>query len=79
MSEVTPTPAVPIEIPVLFVKGERSDYIFPGDIKLMRSIFLQAKLVVIPGAGHWVHADKPQEFFKAVSEFLLEKESAQSV
>src|ERR1700739_4974966 len=79
VSEVTPTPALPVQIPVLFVKGEKSDYIFPGDIKLMNSIFPQAKLVTIPGAGHWVHADKPQEFFKAVAEFLLGKESMQSV
>jgi len=25
---------------------------------------------VIPGAGHWVHAEKPMEFFSAVITFI---------
>jgi esterase len=79
VSAATPMPANPIELPVLFVKGERSDYIFPSDIKLINSMFANAKLITIPGAGHWVHADKPQDFFKEVSEFLLAKESVQRV
>ena len=78
VGEVTPMPETPIEIPVIFIKGEKSDYIFSGDIKLITEMFPQAKIVTMPGAGHWVHADKPQEFFKAVNEFLLE-ENTQSV
>ncbi|HSY77890.1 MAG TPA: alpha/beta fold hydrolase [Bacteroidia bacterium] len=79
VSDATPMPFDPIELPVLFVKGEKSDYIFPSDIKLMNSMFTNAKLITISGAGHWVHADKPQDFFKEVSEFLLAKESVQRV
>jgi esterase len=79
VSEVTPMPAAPLDMPVLFIKGEKSDYIFSSDIKLINSMFSNAKLITIPGAGHWVHADKPQEFFKIVSEFLLGSESGQSV
>ena len=75
VGEVTPMPAMPIGIPVLFIKGERSDYIFPGDVKLITSMFPNAKLVVIAGAGHWVHADKPQEFYNVVNEFLINDES----
>src|ERR1700722_7453889 len=74
VGEVTPMPAMPIGIPVLFIKGERSDYIFPGDVKLITSMFPNAKLVVIAGAGHWVHADKPQEFYNVVNEFLINDE-----
>jgi esterase len=79
VSDATPMPEKPLDIPVLFVKGEKSDYIFPSDIKLMTAMFPMAKLVVIPGAGHWVHADNPQEFFKVVTEFLLSKENVESV
>lgn len=71
VSELTPLPEKPVESPVLFVKGEKSDYIFPADIKLMTVMFPHAKLVEIPGAGHWVHADNPTEFFKTVLEFLM--------
>ncbi|MGP8215031.1 MAG: alpha/beta fold hydrolase [Bacteroidia bacterium] len=74
ISEITPVPVTPVKIPVLFVKGEKSDYIFPSDIKLITSMFPEARLITIPGAGHWVHADRPQEFFKAVAEFLLSDE-----
>jgi esterase len=75
VSDATPIPDNPIEIPTLFVKGEKSDYIFPSDIKLITAIFPKAHLETIPGAGHWVHADKPQEFLKIVAEFLLGEQS----
>jgi esterase len=70
VGDATPMPANPIEIPVLFLKGEKSDYIFPSDIKLMKSIFPSAQLEVIPGAGHWVHADQPTAFSDAIFKFL---------
>jgi len=70
VGEVTPMPPNPIDIPVLFLKGEKSDYIFLADIKLMQAMFPQAQLQVIPNAGHWVHADKPKEFVEAVLKFL---------
>ena len=71
VGEVTPIPSDPIDIPVLFLKGEKSDYIFTGDIKLINSMFPHAHLEVIPAAGHWIHADQPIVFFKTVAEFLL--------
>lgn len=70
VGETTPMPASPIPIPVMFLKGEKSDYIFPSDIKLMQTMFPNSKLAVIPGAGHWVHADQPQAFYEKVFEFL---------
>jgi len=79
VSEETPMPLTPIEIPALFIKGEKSDYIFQADIKRINAMFPKAVLVTIPGAGHWVHADQPQAFFNVVSEFLLSNESSQGV
>ena len=71
VSEATPIPVSPVKVPALFVKGEKSDYIFNADIKRISETFPYARLVSIPGAGHWVHADQPQAFLKVVSEFLL--------
>ncbi|MCX7769154.1 MAG: alpha/beta fold hydrolase [Flavobacteriales bacterium] len=57
--------------PTLFVKGERSDYLTDADGALIASLFPRASLAVIPGAGHWVHADNPGAFLQVVSRFLL--------
>ena len=72
VGDATPLPAQPVALPVLFLKGEKSDYIFPSDIKLIQTMFPKARLEVISGAGHWVHADRPEAFFEAVLKFLLE-------
>lgn len=58
--------------PCLFVRGAASDYITDGDWAAIRSVFPQARLATIPGAGHWVQADDPAAFIRTVSRFLLE-------
>ena len=60
----------PFEKPALFLRGDRSDYILPDDEPLIRKHFPAAEIITIQGAGHWLHAEKPQEFFEAVREFL---------
>lgn len=72
VAEATPIPAMPLQMPVLFVKGGKSDYMFNADNKLINEMFSNAKIVTIPEAGHWVHADKPVEFFNIVNTFLAE-------
>lgn len=54
----------------LFVRGGRSDYILDSDWPHMHACFPNAKLLTIPGAGHWVHADAPEALFVAVEAFL---------
>jgi pimeloyl-ACP methyl ester carboxylesterase len=61
----------PFEKPTLFIKGERSGYIQEEDMATIREIFPQAQLVSIPGAGHWVHVEAPQEFSRIVLNFLI--------
>ncbi len=56
--------------PVLFVRGERSTYIRDEDLPGIRSLFPKARLVTIDGAGHWVHANAPEELLGVVQEFL---------
>jgi len=57
--------------PTLFIKGEQSDYILEDDLTLIQSHFPNSNLVEINNAGHWVQAEKPQEFEKVVDLFLL--------
>jgi len=72
VAEPTPIPSMPLQIPVLFIKGANSTYLFNSDSKLINTMFSHASIVSIPGAGHWVHADKPAEFFTLANTFLLE-------
>ena len=57
-------------IPTVFIRGERSDYILDEDMKLIHDLFPSATLETIPGAGHWVHAEKPKEFYECVMKFI---------
>ncbi len=56
--------------PTLFVRGGNSGYIKDEDIDEIQMHFPEAKLQTIDGAGHWLHAEKPREFFALVDEFL---------
>ncbi|MFN0014224.1 MAG: alpha/beta fold hydrolase [Saprospiraceae bacterium] len=60
----------PFSKPTLFIRGSRSDYIRDADFPLIRSLFPQAQVVTVEGAGHWVHADKPVELLAVLREFL---------
>lgn len=54
----------------LFIRGGRSDYILDEDWADIKTLFPNAYLETIDGAGHWLHAEKPQEFVDAVLDFL---------
>jgi pimeloyl-ACP methyl ester carboxylesterase len=54
--------------PVVFLKGENSDYIRPGEFAGITGIFPAAELKTIKNAGHWLQADNPA----AVTEALLD-------
>ncbi|MCU7554003.1 alpha/beta fold hydrolase [Alteromonas sp. ASW11-19] len=58
--------------PVLFIKGGDSEYILPEHRSAIASYFPAAKAHVINGAGHWLHAEKPQ-LFNAIVEKQLAK------
>lgn len=64
-------PAVPVSTPLLFIKGERSGYIDPFRFNEILQWYPKAELAEIHGAGHWVHADKPQELAETMSQFLI--------
>jgi pimeloyl-ACP methyl ester carboxylesterase len=37
---------------------------------MIRRLFPQARITRIEGAGHWVHAERPQAFLETVAPFL---------
>lgn len=55
---------------VLFVRGERSDYVLPEYEPAIRELFPRAQIKTVPHAGHWLHAEKPDTFYSIVSKFL---------
>jgi len=59
--------------PTLFLKGENSDYLLPTDETLILAHFPNAKIVNIPRAGHWLHAENPEDFYSACLSFLEEQ------
>lgn len=58
-------------VPTLFIRGELSQYILDEDISSIESAFPDSELITIPNAGHWVHAEAPDQFLEAVLGFCL--------
>ena len=56
--------------PVLFIRGERSNYVTERDTGTIRRLFLYSKIVTVPGVGHWVHAEARHRFARIVVAFL---------
>lgn len=55
----------------LFVRGEKSNYILDEDVDQIKKKFPESTILTIPGAGHWIHADKPQELLQEIKNFLM--------
>lgn len=58
-----------LDIPALFVRGSRSDYITDEDMELIHRYFAKAELITLD-AGHWVHAERPQELMGIIRDFI---------
>jgi pimeloyl-ACP methyl ester carboxylesterase len=56
--------------PALFLTGADSRYVRPEHRETIRALFPKARFAKIPGAGHWLHAEKPREFVETVRVFL---------
>lgn len=54
----------------LFIAGGKSDYIKTEDHSIIESYFPGARMETVEGAGHWVHAEKPDELGELVLGFL---------
>lgn len=56
--------------PALFLSGATSDYVQTEHRPRIKSLFPNARFAKIPGAGHWLHAEKPRAFEAAARAFL---------
>jgi esterase len=56
--------------PTLFIRGELSRAVRSEHEPQIRAYFPTATIETIAGGGHWLHSDKPDEFFGLVTRFL---------
>ena len=56
--------------PTLFHHGGASDYVDTNAHGRIRLLFPEAAVETMVGAGHWLHAERPQEFFATVDGWL---------
>ena len=54
----------------LFLKGENSAYIQTKHRPIIDQLFPNNKLHVMAGVGHWLHAEKPDDFNANVAAFI---------
>ena len=55
---------------VLFLRGEKSNYILDDDFALISAHFENAKIETVSNAGHWLHAENPSEFYNKLIAFI---------
>lgn len=58
------------EHPALFIRGERSPYLADEYRDALLAQFPKARAHVVNGAGHWVHAEKPDAVLRAIRRFF---------
>ncbi len=61
---------LPIETSTLFIRGGESNYVPDQDWEDILKIFARAELTIVNEAGHWLHAEQPEEFYNQVIRFL---------
>lgn len=54
----------------LFIGGGESNYVGAADLNPIHGYFPRARFEEIPGAGHWLHAEKPREFLALFVPFV---------
>lgn len=59
------------EQPVLFLRGENSNYIRERDQQDILNIFPNAEIKTVKNAGHWLHAENPNDFFDYSYNYLI--------
>ncbi|MDJ0367139.1 alpha/beta fold hydrolase [Hymenobacter sp. H14-R3] len=66
------TSAQPFLKPTLFVRGGKSNYITAEDkLHGIPALFPNSQVATVADAGHWLHAEKPEEVFDLVRNFVL--------
>lgn len=61
------------DTPTLFIKGGNSNYIQEKDEAIISKCFTNSDIQTIENSGHWVHTEKPKEFYEICNVFLQSK------
>jgi esterase len=56
--------------PVIFLKGEKSDSLPPGDFRDIQKVFPATEFITVENAGHWIHSDRPDEVVRNIKRLL---------
>lgn len=54
----------------LFIRGGKSNYVQDNDWNAIQTLFPRAELATVANAGHWVHAEQPQQLLQLVLNFF---------
>lgn len=54
----------------LFLRGDKSEYVMTNDEVLIKQHFPLAEIQTISDAGHWLHAENPEDFYETVINFI---------
>lgn len=57
--------------PTLFLLGGNSQFVHPSHHPEIIRLFPRAQIQTVPNAGHWIHAERPQDFIDAIRGFLV--------
>jgi pimeloyl-ACP methyl ester carboxylesterase len=61
----------PFSEPTLFLKGGNSEFILDEHEPQIKKLFPNSEIKTIANAGHWMHADQPEEFLRLTASFLV--------
>lgn len=62
--------AATFDKPTLFVGGTASDYVTADYEPVIKARFSASRIEMMEGAGHWLHAERPDAFADLVEDFL---------
>ena len=68
VGEETPTEKT-FEKDALFIRGKKSNYVSDRDFDAIKVLFPKAEFITME-TGHWVQAEKPQEFVEVILDYL---------
>lgn len=60
----------PYQGDILFIRGGASDYMKPRHRERILELFPKADMRTVDGAGHWLHAEKPDTVERLIRRFL---------
>ena len=66
-----PSSLEPVDTRTLFIRGALSDYVTDQNLAVARALFPRSRVLTFKGVGHWLHAEKPEQFVQAVLQFLV--------